>query len=84
MKRPLKFKLNAYHNWYHGMTPLEAFAMASSQNDDIPLSGCMTTKAYASSYMSDDIRNFLRKKLDVDNKEVIEYLRVNGLPALIK
>lgn len=84
MKRPLKFKLDAYKYWFNGASPLHAFQQASEDNDNIPLSGCMTTKAYASSYMSDDIRNFLRKKLAVDNNEVIEYLRVNGLPALIE
>lgn len=72
-KRPLKFKLDAYRMYLSGMSPLNAFQAASEMNDNIALSGCMTTKAYASGYMSDDIKNVLRKKLSAGNVEVAAY-----------
>jgi hypothetical protein len=72
-RRPIKFKLDAYRLYAtRGMTPMEAFAEAGKLNT-VPLSGCMTTKAYASGYMSDDIKNYLRKQLVLNNKEVHEY-----------
>lgn len=75
MKRPLRFKLDAYRLYtYCNMTPMQAFAEAGRLND-CTLSGCMTTKAYASGYMSDDIKNFLRKKLAVGNEEISAYLK---------
>lgn len=61
------------------MTALEAFQEASRLNHKIALSGCMTTKAYASSYMSDDIKNYLRKQISLDNTDVITYFNNNGL-----
>jgi hypothetical protein len=72
MKRPIIFKLDAYRFYCEGCSPLEAFAKAG-QVHDVPLSGCMTTKAWASSYMSDDIRNWLRKQIAKGNSEVAEY-----------
>lgn len=80
IKRPLKFKLDAYRMYVGGMSPLEAFQAASEMNDNVALSGCMTTKAYASGYMSDDIKNVLRKKIREGNGEVIAYLRMWELP----
>lgn len=73
MKRPLKFKLDAWRFYSEGHTPLEAFVLAGKEND-VPLSGCMTTKAYASGYMSDDIKNFLRRKRIQGNPEIDAYL----------
>lgn len=75
-KRPLKFKLDSYRFYTEGCKPLEAFAKAGVENN-VPLSGCMTTKAYASGYMSDDIKNYLRKHKS--NEEVIAYFSKWGL-----
>jgi hypothetical protein len=55
------------------MSPIDAFAAASKLNGDIALSGCMTTKAYASRYMSDDIKNVLRKKIANGDQETLDY-----------
>jgi hypothetical protein len=76
-KRPVKFKLDAYRHYNAGRTPLEAFALASQDNDNVALSGCMTTRSYASSYMSDDIRNWIRKRRD--EPQIIEYFEQNSL-----
>ncbi len=73
MKRPIEFKLDALRFYTEGCTPLEAFAKAGKVHD-VPLSRCMTTKAYASGYMSDDIKNWLRKKRDGGNATVQQYL----------
>lgn len=72
IKRPIKFKLDAYRLFYTVQvdTAQEAFAKAAELNDTT-LSGCMTD--YASSYMSDDVKNFLRKKLNAGNVEVHTY-----------
>ena len=73
-KRPLKFKLDAYRMYAaQHMSPIDAFAAASELNGDVALSGCMTTKAYASGYMSDDIKNVLRKKIAKQDHEVLTY-----------
>jgi hypothetical protein len=83
-KRPLKFKLDAFRMYcYYNMTPIEAFAAASKLNNDIPLSGCMTTKAYASGYMSDDIKNVLRTKIIQGNTEVLEYFLLWNMRTVI-
>lgn len=74
--RPLKFKLDAYRLYKGGMTPEDAFVHAASLNNTT-LSGCMTD--YASSYMSDDVKNFLRKKIEAQNEEVIQYFLANEL-----
>lgn len=72
-KRPLKFKLDAYRFYQQdNMKPTEAFEAAGRLNN-VPLSGCMTNRSYASSYMSDDIKNYLRKQRD--NVELIEYFK---------
>ena len=76
-KRPIKFKLDAYRAYKRGQTPLEAFQEASRLNDNVGLSGCMTTRSYASSYMSDDIRRWIRDRRELP--EVLEYFETNGL-----
>lgn len=73
MKRPIEFKLDALRFYTEGCSPLEAFAKAGAKHN-VPLSGCMTTKAYASGYVSDDIKNWLRKQRDKGNQTVIDYL----------
>jgi hypothetical protein len=76
-KRPLKFKLDAYRFYAQdGMKPVDAFAKAGEVNN-VPLSGCMTNRGYASSYMSDDVKNYLRKRKDDD--EVVSYFSNWGL-----
>lgn len=72
-RRPTKFKLDAYRMYVEGFSPMVSFEKASDLNGGIKLSGCMTTRAYASSYMSDDIRGFLRRQIKADNREVIDY-----------
>lgn len=64
-----------------GMKPVEAFYAASVANK-CGLSGCMTNRKYASSYMSDDIKNFLYRKLDEGNLEVHEYFEHNQMTKL--
>lgn len=75
VRRPLKFKLDAYRLYKSGMTPREAFAQASKLNDDVPLSKCMTHRLWSSGYMSDDIKNFLRRKIVNKDVETLEYFR---------
>lgn len=72
-KRPLKFKLDAYRMYASGLSSIEAFQAASKMNGDIQLSGCMTTKAYASGYMSDDIKNRIRDKIKARDAETVAY-----------
>lgn len=75
--RPLKFKLDAYRFYSQGgMSSTAAFERAAIENATT-LSGCMTH--YASSYMSDDVKNFLRKKIVSKDLEVIEYFQQHGL-----
>jgi hypothetical protein len=73
MKRPLLFKLDAFRYFYNGYSAIESFRLAGDLNY-CTLSGCMTNKSYASSYMSDDIRRVLRDKLDQGNQQIIDYL----------
>ncbi len=72
VKRSLKFKLDAYRFYVDGENPINSFSLAGHLNQ-VPLSGCMTTKAYASGYMSDDIKNFLRKKIKARDVETLAY-----------
>jgi hypothetical protein len=70
IKRPLKFKLDAYRFYaVDKLTPMEAFKKAG-ETHNVSLSGCMTTKAYASGYMSDDIKNFIKRKIAADDGEI--------------
>lgn len=79
MKRPIKFKLDSYRNYLNGASPVVAFEQASSQNGGVKLSGCMTTRAYASGYMSDDIKNWIRRAIKAQNPEVLAYFDQHGL-----
>ncbi len=82
IKRPLKFKLDVYRLYsVDKLTPTEAFAEAGRLHN-VGLSGCMTTKAYASGYMSDDIKNVLRKKIMENNEEVLLYFHHWNLPIV--
>lgn len=74
--RPMKFKLDAYKAFCDGLTAKESFVVAARDNNTT-LSGCMTD--YASSYMSDDIKNFLKRKIVQGNQEVIDYFVFYGL-----
>jgi hypothetical protein len=76
VKRPLKFKLDAYRYYVLGNTAAHAFVLAARDNNTT-LSGCMTD--YASSYMSDDVKNFLRKKIAKKDQEVVQYFIDNDL-----
>lgn len=79
IKHPLKFKLDAYRMYVaHGMTPLNAFETAGKMNN-VPLSGCMTIKTYAFGYMSDDIKNYLRRKIIAADLETINYFNQHNL-----
>lgn len=74
-KRPIEFKLDAYRMYAsHGMKPIDAF-VAAGQIHQVPLSGCMTTKRYASGYMSDDIKRYLRDKITAGDPVVLAYFR---------
>lgn len=77
-KRPYKFKLDSYRFYTLGMTPMESFARAGKTHQ-VDLSGCMTNKAYASGYMSDDIKNYIRKKIANNDLETIEYFNEHKL-----
>lgn len=66
MKRPIEFKIRALELYRQGMAPIDAFRQAGEEMG-IPLSGCMTDKRWAPSYMSDDIKGFLRKKASSDD-----------------
>lgn len=72
VRRPIKFKLDAFRLFYCDRvgTAEEVFRQAAIMNSTT-LSGCMID--YASSYMSDDIKNFLRKKLLVGDIVVHQY-----------
>lgn len=59
-KRTLEFKVEAFKLYKSGFKPKEAFEKACAMHGTIP-SGCMTQ--YSSSYMSDDIKNYLKKRL---------------------
>lgn len=74
MRRPAKFKLDAFRYWIDGAHPTVAFEMASNANGGIKLSGCMTNRSWSSSYMSDDIRNWIKRQRDLGNTEVLTYL----------
>lgn len=78
-ERPLKFKLDAYRMYTNGHHPVNCFEMASDLNGGIKLSGCMTTRSYASSYMSDDIKNAIRRLIAKRDKETIDYFNKWGL-----
>lgn len=73
VRRPIKFKLDAYRMYVGGNHPQQCFEQASKMNNDVALSGCMTNRQYASSYMSDDIKGWIRRQLAVDNQLVHEY-----------
>ncbi len=60
-KRTLEFKVDSFKFYKNGLTPKEAFVRACNLHGTTP-SGCMTD--YSASYMSDDIKNYLRKKLE--------------------
>jgi hypothetical protein len=77
VKRPLKFKLDAYRLFQSGTYgAVAAFAGAAKLNNTT-LSGCM--KDYASSYMSDDVKNFLRKKIAAGDEETLTYFKKHNL-----
>lgn len=78
MKRPLKFKLDSFRFYHLGMAPVAAFAAAGLENK-CSLSGCMTNKQYASSYMSDDIRRFLRNKIISGDQFIVQYFIDYGI-----
>lgn len=61
-KRTLEFKVDSFKYYADGLTPKEAFLKACTLHGTTP-SGCMTD--YSSSYMSDDIKNYLRKKIQI-------------------
>ena len=60
-KRTLEFKVDSFKFYVDGLSPKEAFLKACNKHGTTP-SGCMTD--YSNSYMSDDIKNLLRKKLE--------------------
>lgn len=80
-KRPLKFKLDAYRFYAEGNNPIDSFSLSGKENG-CALSGCMTTKAYASGYMSDDIKNVLRRKIAAGDPEVLAYFKQHGLDLI--
>jgi hypothetical protein len=60
-KRPIEFYILAWESFTKDARPiwryqkaLDAFALAGDAFE-LPLSGCMTTKQYALSYMMDDV-----------------------------
>jgi len=55
----------------------------AGEENSVSLSGCMTNPKYASGYMSDDIKGFLRRYEVAKNQEVLEYLKKWDLPSLI-
>ncbi len=77
--RPVKFKLDAYRLYIEGHHPTVAFEKAGMLNGGCKLSGCMTTRAYAPSYMSDDIKGYIRRQIARGNDEVISYFNKWGL-----
>lgn len=79
VKRPIEFKIRAFELFRQGMSPTEAFAKAGKEFD-VALSGCMTTKAWASSYMSDDVKNYLKKQV-ASGKLTMEKLKKLGVDS---
>lgn len=79
VKRPMKFKLDAYRMHTEKHSILECFKKASEMNDNISLSGCMTTKAYAYGYMSEDIKGCIRRKLATTDIETHQYFEHHQL-----
>lgn len=78
-KRPAKFKFDAYRLYVEGNHPQQAFEKASALNGGISLSGCMTNRSYSSSYMSDDIRGWIRRQLAAGSVEAIQYFEQHQL-----
>jgi hypothetical protein len=78
-KRPIKFKLDAFRFYLAGNNPTTSFQLASEANDNVALSGCMTNRGYASSYMSDDIGNYLRRRIQAGDLEVLAYFAEWGM-----
>jgi len=67
MKRPIEFYQTAWDTFnaddrsvYKYQKALDAFVAAGNEHN-VPLSGCMTTKAYATSYMMDDVKRKVSK-----------------------
>lgn len=71
VKRPLEFKVDALVFFLSGKSAKDAFELAGEKHK-VPLSGCMTK--YASSYMSDDIKNFLIRKYKTGNMEAVQLM----------
>lgn len=78
VKRPYEFKLDSYRLYREGKTPIEAFKIAGEIHN-VPLSKCMTTKAWASSYMSDDIKNRIRKMIKAGDPLTLKYFKKHKL-----
>lgn len=77
--RPIKFRLDAYRMYLEGHHPTVAFEKASRMNGGCKLSGCMTNRSYAPSYISDDIKNYIRRQIAKGNEEVLIYFKQWGL-----
>lgn len=75
-KRTLLFKCDAYLLYANGLTPKQAFTEAAEIHE---VSICKCMMFFSSSYMSDDIKNFLRKKIAQGNEEVLAYFSHNNL-----
>lgn len=76
MNRPIKFKLDAYRFYLEGSHPQQAFEKASMANGGCKLTKCMTERSYSSSYMSDDIKNWIRRQLKAGTSEVHQYFDI--------
>jgi hypothetical protein len=67
MKRPIEFYQTAWDTFNADDRPLYKYQKAmlaflvAGEAHNVPLSGCMTTKAYASSYMMDDVKRKVSK-----------------------
>jgi len=83
IRRPIEFKLEAYRLYREGKRPTQAFAIAGIIHDQ-PLSGCMMKKEWAASYMSDDIRGFLKKQAASGNQQVIDFANTYNYPELLR
>lgn len=72
MKRTLQFKMDAYRFYAaYELSAPHALQYACAKHATKP-SGCMSLKN-AYSYMSDDIKNYIRKKLAANDSEAKEY-----------
>lgn len=79
-RRPKKFKLDAYRLYVEGFHPQQCFESASLLNGGVKLSGCMTNRGYSSSYMSDDIKGWIRRQIAAGDVEVTQYIEQWDLP----